>query len=329
MAENNSPRTDQDSPWKFILRQYFREAIEFFFSEIAKEIDWTQPIEFLDKEFQQLTPDAELGRRFADQLVKVHRKQNQELILLLHLEVQAAPEKAFAERMFIYSVRIFEYFHQPPVSLAILCDASLSWRPTRYEFSTLGSSLQFDFTAAKLLDYGSQEEWLAQSQNPFAIVVIAHLKTQETKRNLSNRKTWKFLLVKRLYEADYSRSDVLNLFKFLDWIMMLPDSLKREFWQELKAYEEERKMPYITSIEQMGYDRGVKAGEEEGAQRQAKSLVLLLLEQKIGTLPQSLCERINALSLPQLETLAIALLNFSTISDLLTWLDDHDSLIQA
>jgi hypothetical protein len=59
-------RTDQDSPWKLMLRQYFPEAIEFFFPDIAQAIDWTQPIEFLDKEFQQLTPDAEIGKRFAN-----------------------------------------------------------------------------------------------------------------------------------------------------------------------------------------------------------------------------------------------------------------------
>jgi hypothetical protein len=218
MAKSDKPRADQDSPWKLVLRQYFRESIEFFFPDIAKAIDWTKPIEFLDKEFQKITPDAEIGRRFADQLVKVHHKRGAPLILLLHLEVQAAPEKIFPERMFIYAVRIFEYFHQPPVSLAILCDAKSDWRPHQYGFRTLGSSLQFNFTAVKLLDYQTQWRQLEASQNVFAIVVMAHLKTQETKRNAGDRKAWKFTLVKRLYERGYSRLDVLNLFKFVDWL---------------------------------------------------------------------------------------------------------------
>ncbi|NJM47093.1 MAG: hypothetical protein HC860_13795 [Alkalinema sp. RU_4_3] len=67
------PRADEDSPWKLVLRKYCREAIEFFFPDVAKVIDWTHPIEFLDTEFQKITPDAEIGRRFADQLVKVRR----------------------------------------------------------------------------------------------------------------------------------------------------------------------------------------------------------------------------------------------------------------
>jgi hypothetical protein len=94
-------RADQDSPWKLVLRQYFREAMEFFFPAVAKVVDWTKPIEFLDKEFQKITPDAEVGKRFADQLVKVHQKRGKALILLIHVEIQAVPEKGFAERMFI------------------------------------------------------------------------------------------------------------------------------------------------------------------------------------------------------------------------------------
>jgi Domain of unknown function (DUF4351) len=319
MAKSDKPRADQDSPWKLVLRQYFREAIEFFFPDIAKAIDWTKPIEFLDKEFQKITPDAEIGRRFADQLVKVHRKRGAPLILLLHLEVQAAPEKIFPERMFIYAVRIFEYFHQPPVSLAILCDAKSDWRPQQYGFTTLGSSLQFNFTAVKLLDYQTQWSQLEASQNVFAIVVMAHLKTQETKRNAGDRKAWKFTLVKRLYERGYSRSDVLNLFKFVDWLMILPESLKRAFWEELKAYEEERKMPYMTSVEQIGYDRG----KEERKGEETRSLISLQLEQKLGALSGLLTDRVYQLSPDRLQALAIALLRFESIDDLTTWLDDQ------
>ena len=86
-------RADEDSPWKLLLRKYFREAIEFFFPTIAHLIDWTKAIEFLDTEFQKITPDAEIGKRFADQLVKVQLKKGKELILLIHLKIQAVPEK--------------------------------------------------------------------------------------------------------------------------------------------------------------------------------------------------------------------------------------------
>jgi hypothetical protein len=105
-----------------LLRLYFPEAIEFFFPTIAELIDWNIPPEFLDKEFQQIAGDAAIGRRYADQLVKVYRKQGKPLVLLIHIEIQAQKEINFPERMLIYAIRIFELFQQPATSLAILCD---------------------------------------------------------------------------------------------------------------------------------------------------------------------------------------------------------------
>jgi len=238
------------------------------------------------------------------------------MFLLLHVEVQAKPEANFAERMFVYALRIFDRFRQPAVSLAVLCDGNATWRPHRYEFSCPGTHLSFQFDTVKLLDYQAQWQGLEANRNPFATVVMAHLKAQETKRNANQRKEWKLSLIRRLYESGYSRRDVLHLFKFIDWVMILPEGLKQAFWLELKAYEEERKVPYITSVEEIGFERGVQQGRQE----ERRSLVLLLLEQRVGQLPDDWRDRLSQLSLTQLEALAIALLHFSTLADLEAWL---------
>jgi predicted transposase/invertase (TIGR01784 family) len=195
---------------------------------------------------------------WATRLVKVYRKGGESIILLVHLEVQAEPEIEFPKRMFVYMIRIFEYFDQEPISLAILCDSDTTWRPNQYSFVTTGSALQFDFTAVKLLDYRSQWDELEANGNIFATVVMTQLKAQDTKRNEADRKQWKLTLIKRLYERGYDRSRILNLFAFVDWIMILSGDAKLSFWQELRTYEEERQMPYITSVEQIGYDRGIE-----------------------------------------------------------------------
>ncbi len=169
--------------------------------------------------------------------------------------------------MFTYVIRIFDYFNQEPISLAILCDADPDWRPNQYRFITSGSSLEFNFTAVKLLDYRSRWDELEASDNIFATVVMTHLKAQETKRNPELRKQWKLTLIKRLYERGYDRSAILGLFTFIDWLLILSNETKVTFWQELRAYEEERQMPYITSVEQIGYDRGHVEGEVEGQKK--------------------------------------------------------------
>ena len=43
-----------------------------FFQIVAHEIDWTRPIEFLDKEFGKIAPDAVTGKRFADIAIRFH-----------------------------------------------------------------------------------------------------------------------------------------------------------------------------------------------------------------------------------------------------------------
>ncbi len=77
---------------------------------------------------------------------------------------------------------------------------------------------------------------------------MAHLKTKETRNDAVARKEWKFNLTKMLYEQGYERQDILNLFRFIDWILELPEDLKRSFRDELEEYERERQMPYVTSI---------------------------------------------------------------------------------
>jgi hypothetical protein len=50
--------------------------------------------------------------------------------------------------------------------------------------------------AVKLVDYRNQMDLLDDSTNPFAVVVKAHLKMQETRRDKPNRKLWKMRLVR-------------------------------------------------------------------------------------------------------------------------------------
>jgi predicted transposase YdaD len=111
----------------------------------------------------------------------------------------------------------------------------------------------------------------------------------------------------------------VNLFKFLDWVLSLPKGLEDEFWTELKAYEKERNMPYITSVERIGYERGRKEGRVEDR----RSIISRQLEQKIGQIPETLSNRISTLSLDQLDVLLIDFLNFNSIDDLSTWLDSN------
>ncbi|QSJ15708.1 hypothetical protein JYQ62_28495 [Nostoc sp. UHCC 0702] len=119
-----------------------------------------------------------------------------------------------------------------------------------------GCEIKFKFPIVKLLDYSQQWTELEASSNPFATVVMAHLKAKETRQDNQGRKRWKLDLTKRLYQKGYQREDIINLFRFIDWVMRLPEDLENSFWQEVTQYEEEKKMPYITSVERRGIEKG-------------------------------------------------------------------------
>ncbi len=151
-----------------------------------------------------------------------------------------------------------------------------------------GCEVTFRFPMIKLLDYESRWSKLEATRNPFAIAVMAHLKTKETRNDAVARKEWKFRLTRRLYEQGYERQDILNLFRFLDWLIELLEGLKQAFWAELEQYEQERQMPYVTSIEQMA------------KQEERRSLALKMLQENI---PLETIARITELTIAQLQQL--------------------------
>ncbi|MCE2663455.1 MAG: cytosolic protein, partial [Microcystis sp. 53602_E8] len=88
-----------------------------------------------------------------------------------------------------------------------------------------------------------------------------------------------------LYEQGYQREDILNLFKFIDWLMSLPTELEQEFQQELNQYEEEKRMPYITSVERMGMEKGMI--------QKARESVIDALEIRFENVPSELVDEIS------------------------------------
>ncbi|MEA1966598.1 MAG: hypothetical protein U9N77_00010 [Thermodesulfobacteriota bacterium] len=98
------------------------------------------------------------------------------------------------------------------------------------------------------------------NQNPFAIVVMPHLKALETKH--------------------------------------LPEELKKSFAEKIIAYEEERKMPFISSVKEIGMEKGLEKGRE-GFQR----LLSKQLSYKLRLQTKSLNELLEDLSMEQMEKL--------------------------
>jgi predicted transposase YdaD len=75
--------------------------------------------------------------------------------------------------------------------------------------------------------------------------------------------------------------------------------------------------------EQRTEQRGRQEGGQRGALKEAQSLILRQLARRIGNMAPAMQTQIQSLSLTQLENLGEALLDFSSPTDLLDWLQNH------
>ena len=88
-------------------------------------------------------------------------------------------------------------------------------------------------------------------------------------------------------------------------MMTLPDRLEREFQTELRQYQEERQMPYVTSIERLA--------KEEGQ----REIIENILKVRFSSLDEQVTSIINSLLALSPEKYTRLLLELS-LEDLLT-----------
>jgi len=296
------PSDDYDGPWKRALERFFESFLELLFPEVHAEIDWSHRPEFLDRELQKLRPRGH--RRGVDKLARVWRLSGEPVRILVHAEVQVQRQAGFERRMFVYHYRLFDRHEQSVVSLAVLADPSPTWRPDGYTHELCGCRVKLWFPVAKLKDLEARWQELERSANPFATVVMAHLKTQATRGRPEERARWKLALSRGLLERRWKRDDILELYKFIDWLMALPDELQKEHEGKVakqRAHEKEGAMEYLTVWEK----RGMKKGKRE----QARHAVVRALELRFKKVPEQVKKTIKAIDdlarLDELHELAI------------------------
>lgn len=318
MASRRESADDLDTPWKEALELFLAPFLEFYFPTVFAALDWRRGYESLDKELQQITHDARTGRRLADKLFKVWRKDGREAWLLIHIEIQGQRESEFPERMFIYGYRIYDLYRKPVVSLAVFCDDSPTWRPDQFDAGSCGSSLGIRFLTAKLLEYRGREDELESEKNPFAAITLAHLKVLETRGDPQERHRWKVRLVKGLYERGLTKEMIRQLFRLIDWMVQLPKELENDFHRAIHEFEEEKRMPYVTSIERAGIEKG----REEGLKLGILESICDNLEQKFGAAGKKLLPKIKALEdLKRLRKLRRAITAAESVEELKELLD--------
>jgi len=153
-----------------------------------------------------------------------------------------------------------------------------------------GYGERFTFRVHNLQDWRTRRDELRAraATNPFAVVAMAQLVAhQRTKKPVRQARKRELILL--LYEYRYSREDILQLLRFIDWMIRLPDDLEQALRQEVMAYEEENQMAYVMSWERFAEKRG-----------EANAL-LILFQTKFGAPPPMVEQQIYEAPLEQVQ----------------------------
>jgi hypothetical protein len=199
------------------------------------------------------------------------------------------------KRLFIYHYRIFDKYGVSPITLAILGDSSRKWRPTSYQYQSLGCGITFLFRICKTIDFKGKLDDPRYRHQQALFIIAAHLGTQQYRQNPQQLSAYRLELTVKFHNEDYPLSDNHLLHHLIDWLMPLPDDLKIQFRNQLQQRLPDKTMPHITLFEELALKEGLEKGLEKGIVQTARGAILDVLDTRFGQVPEYLRERVNAI----------------------------------
>ncbi len=286
---------DYDGLWKKLIYELFEEFILFFAVDLYEAIDFSKEPEFLQQELFQEIIQEKKGRQIADQIVKVFLNNGIEKWLLIHIEVQGDRDLDFSKRMFRYYYRIFDKYDRDIIAIALLADASNSFRPNMYQRATFGTTLTYEYNTYKFSD--QKEDQLLRSDNPFAFAVLAGKYANEAKDDTNRRyqfkvKLMRFILQNKDFPYEERHLYISALIYFIDYLLQIPQELTEKLRKEVILTEEDKTMLYLdrnnlpptwNEVEKMireeGIEKGISQGIEQGLERKQREIAKKMLQE--------------------------------------------------
>ena len=85
-TSENSP--EYDSAWKDVIEELFELFLEFLFPEIHRDIDFSRGCEFLSSELRKIIPDSKIGKRYADEVIKVWLMNGSKACICIYIHIK-------------------------------------------------------------------------------------------------------------------------------------------------------------------------------------------------------------------------------------------------
>jgi predicted transposase YdaD len=260
-----------------------------------------QAKEFLSSEFQWLG-------RANDVLIKVYSPTGGEFLLLNEIQLRYSPR--MPQRIRAYAALAQERYNLPvyPVLINILPNSAVQVIPEGYQSEFMGIKATQDYRVINLWEVEASLVFREGISSLLPFVPILKGGGQEAVVRQALQKL----------RAEEKLSDLEPLLSFFaSFVLEIPVVQQIMRWDMTIL----RESPWYQEI----LKEGLEKGEKQGLQQGEVSLIILQLTRRFSAIDDALQERIRQLSVPQLEALAESLLDFSTLADLLSWLEKAES----
>ncbi|MEB3233701.1 MAG: Rpn family recombination-promoting nuclease/putative transposase [Leptolyngbyaceae bacterium] len=247
-----------------------------------------------------LSSDFQWVSRESDVLVKVHSPTVKTFLVLSELQLRYT--KWMPRRMRAYAALAEERYDCPvyPVLINILPPASTVKIASHYQSEVLGLTARQDYRVINLWEIDA--DLVFQTPLPSLLPFVPVL------RGGNDESRIRMALQELRTDERLNELEPLLAF-FATFVLDSPVVRQIMRWDMVVL----RESPWYQEILQEGLDQGSK--------REAIALVSRLLVRRVGIEALEWQERLEVLTLEQLETLAEDLLDFSTEADLVAWME--------
>jgi hypothetical protein len=304
---------DHDRLFKELIQTFFKEFMQLFFPQVYEVVDFEQ-MTFLSEE---LFTDVIVGERRRLDVLAKGKLMGEDVVVIVHVEPQAYYQKDFAERMFIYSSRLFEKYRCCILPIAVFSYDAKKEEPNTFTWGLPFFEVQrYQFYTIEL----RKKNWrdFIRSDNPIAAALLSKMGyTKEEKVQVKKE----FLRMLVRLELDSARMHLIT--GFFDMYLTLNDKenqVLREELQMLEAKEGEKIMELQTQWEKDGEKRGRKIGREEGKiegkVEEARKFINKFIQAQFGDESKEMLAMVALLTnLDILERLADRLFRYSGLDE--------------
>ncbi|MDB9395744.1 Rpn family recombination-promoting nuclease/putative transposase [Microcystis ichthyoblabe FBCC-A1114] len=277
-----------DNVCKFLAENYSRDFAQWLLGE---------PISFT-----QLSPsELSLEPIRADALILLESDQ-----IILHLEFQTDPDPKMSFRMLDYRTRVYRRFPKKTMRQVVIYLKETS-SPLVRENAFILPNTRHEYEVLRLWEIPA-EKMLGLS----GLLPLANLGKTPNRPEILRQVAAKIDNIEGRTEKSNLAAATAILAGLVLSKEIIGSLLREEIMRESVIYQDIR-------------ESGKAQGREEGRREEAVSLILRLLNRRLGEISSTLSQQIRELSLEQLETLGEALLDFTSLTDLTAWLSEIET----